>query len=246
MSVFYILIAIGLVALAFAAEFWLRRRRLADKPRPVGEELSNLADNIREQFQERFQSVRTQLWQPQANLAPQFRAWVTDAPVDPSLKAWLSSLSDEGMQALTMQISEFCTNLNLDLRWLVEHQLDKEPQFKAFMQDIVILYCTACWKAVQAQPTAVFLNLYESIVASHNDQYTQPLFAELVKRDMASNAPPEVLVAPKNQRQDYMLAAIRQAANDDWHKFSTVLKEVVQQNGHEGQPEPAPTNGQSA
>lgn len=83
-------------------------------------------------------------------LAQSFRAWADVHFDDPPLHAWIAALSDEGLLALSLEVSRFCSSLGFELAWLVEGELADEPELEARARAIVVLYCQACYHALEA------------------------------------------------------------------------------------------------
>lgn len=91
------------------------------------------------------------------NLTPRFRAWVETSALmakEPALQAWLLGLPAEGLQALVKKVAEFCVEMDVELDWLFDADVDVDPNAKAAAEEMVIDYCKICLKAVQNQQIA--------------------------------------------------------------------------------------------
>jgi len=95
----------------------------------------------------------------------------------------------------------------------------------------VLHYCRACHQAVAAQQD---LDVYKTLLAfEHNpgdgkaQEFGHKLFAKVIEAGLTSVAMSEyLLAAPKDQRQ-YMLRAIREAAERHREAFYRLLKEIA-------------------
>ncbi|MGB0388997.1 MAG: hypothetical protein ACPGWR_29595 [Ardenticatenaceae bacterium] len=68
-----------------------------------------------------------------------------------SFKGWLERLDTQEAQQLSTQVTAFASDLNFDLAWLTERQLENQPQLKQALEEVVGLYCLAYFKATQVQ-----------------------------------------------------------------------------------------------
>lgn len=166
-------------------------------------------------------------------LSQQFQSWAAETlNKEKDLQKWLTSLSDEGIQSLTDQLADFCASLNLNLAWLVSKRLDQDPDLRKVAEDVVVAYCKACWNAAEAQDELqvfkTYVNLKENPNSKENKQLSQKIFAELVNRDLASPASPELFLAGDSDRQQHVMQTINQVADRDRKAFNKVLREVIE------------------
>lgn len=83
------------------------------------------------------------------------KAWVeTSLGNEKQLQAWLLALPNEGLQALGEKIAEFCTDMNVDLNWLLNPVAEVDPGAKRAAEEMIVDYCKICFKAVQSQKTS--------------------------------------------------------------------------------------------
>ena len=183
---------------------------------------------------EKFQTVRDRFGgRKQAKLAKQFQAWAAENITDnEGLKDWFDSLSQDGVTALTGQLSSFCSDLNLELSWLIEGQLDGDPDLKQAAENIVVGYCAACRKAYQVQDDLSALVTFEAYkrapTSRKHREFVQQLYAKLAEDELISVPPvSEVFLAPQKQRLKQAAAAIQEATEKDRPAFNAVLKAVV-------------------
>ncbi len=168
----------------------------------------------------------------QEALSANFRQWAAESlEQEEGLKAWLASLSDEGVQALSGQLASFSADLNMDLEWLLNGQLEEEPELKQALEEIVVAFCLACWKATQVQDEVEVYTTYQNLEDNPNSRknrdLTQQLFVTMVNKELVPAASTELFVATDKERHTYMLAAVRDVANKDRATFDSVLKEVI-------------------
>lgn len=163
-------------------------------------------------------------------LAKQFQEWSTEALVEQkALKEWLAAFSAEEAQSFTNQLASFCADLNLDLAWLVQKKLDKDPQIEQVAKQVVIDYCQACYQAAQAQEDFKAFDTFQAMVQNPKGHraLSQKLFTQLVNQKLAKPVTADLFLAPEDKRQEHMTEAISQAADKDRQKFITILKEVL-------------------
>jgi hypothetical protein len=162
-----------------------------------------------------------------------FKAWALESLGDhPELQAWLSSLSDEGMRALTQRVSAFCADLNMQLSWLVLGHLDAAPHLRQTAQAIVADYLEICRRAIERQPDIVLFGSFHKVVENVADgryrDLRRKLFTRLTAEGLAEPLPSyELIMASETQRQAMAAKAIRQAAAKDWREFARVFETVT-------------------
>lgn len=189
-------------------------------------------------------NVRNRLLGNKQETAKKFQTWADANIEDSDLKAWLTGLSPEAASALVDQLADFCANLGFELPWLIDEQMDKDPEINQEATAVVTSYCRACWRAAQSyndfELFKVIGEIEHSPFARKNQELARRLFGELVKREMAASVPPELFLASEKERQEHMATAIKQAAETNRDKFKTVLKDVLAvQEASASQPEEA-------
>jgi hypothetical protein len=164
--------------------------------------------------------------------ARKFQTWADGNIEDSDLKAWLTGLSPEAASALSAQLADFCVNLGFELDWLLEGNMNQDPEIKQESLAVVTAYCRACWNAAQSYTDFELFRLLQEIeqepFARKRRDLGRRLFGELVKREMAASIPPELLLASEKERQEHMARAIQQAIEADRGKFKIVLKDVLE------------------
>lgn len=176
-------------------------------------------------------NVRSRLTRNKQETAKKFQTWADATIEDDQLRTWLTRLSPEAISALTEQLADFCVNLGFELPWLLDGSLDRDPEIKQGAVAVVSSYCQACWNAAQSYANYELFKLlleieHEPFMRKHHD-LGRRLFAELVKREMADAAPPELFMASEKERQTHMTKAIQQAAESNREMFKAVLKDVL-------------------
>jgi hypothetical protein len=169
--------------------------------------------------------------QPQ-DMRQQFQAWMAKACADEaSLCTWVQNLPEKEAQAFIDQVTAFCAERGFELPWVVEHRLEPYPELAQAAEQVVLHYCRACHQAVVAQQD---LDVYKTLLAfEHNpgdgkaQEFGHKLFAKVIEAGLTSFSMSEyLLAAPKDQRQ-YMLRAIREAAERHREAFYRLLKEIT-------------------
>ncbi len=166
------------------------------------------------------------------NLPGQFREWVAKAFADdPSVNNWVQGLSQEGLQAFTDHLSVFCSEMGFELAWVVQQQLETQPELAQTFAQVVSHYCRACHQAAATQDDLEVyktLQAFERNPASRKTQaFGQKLFAKVVEAGLTSVSMPEYLISAPKEQQQYMVRAIREAAKTNHAVFNRLLKEVV-------------------
>ena len=118
-----------------------------------------------------------------------FQAWSTQAFADqPALQAWLKALPDPAIQALTAHLVAFCTEMNVDLNWLLDQQAQQQPLLTRDIQMIVLHYLQACYTAVGAQDGVRAFKSYREFdqnpYAKVNQGFVKALFATLLDQKL--------------------------------------------------------------
>lgn len=89
-------------------------------------------------------------------LAERFAAWAEKNPSSEAnagkaeLGQWIGDLDQQGREALTEQLTDFCSAFEIDLAWLVDGELKDWPQLESSLGSMVVRYCLACKAAVDA------------------------------------------------------------------------------------------------
>jgi hypothetical protein len=170
--------------------------------------------------------------QKDPNLPGQFREWIAKTCADdPSVNNWVQGLSQEGLQAFTNHLSVFCSEMGFELAWVVQQQLDIQPELAQTFAQVVAHYCRACQQAAAAQDELEVyktLQAFERNPASKKTQaFGHKLFAKVVEAGLTSVSMSEYLIAAPKEQQQYMVRAIREAAKTNHVVFNRLLKEVA-------------------
>jgi hypothetical protein len=166
------------------------------------------------------------------NLPGQFREWIAKTCADdPAVNNWVQGLSQEGLQAFTNHLSMFCHEMGFELAWVVQQQLEIQPELAQTFAQVVAHYCRACQQAAAAQDE---LEVYKTLQAfEHNpaskktQAFGQKLFAKVVEAGLTSVSMSEYLIAAPKEQQQYMVQAIHEAAKTNHVVFNRLLKEVA-------------------
>jgi hypothetical protein len=156
--------------------------------------------------------------------AMQFRAWASQLDAEHSeLSAWLSALSDEANAQLANELVVFCRNQNLELAWLFDEQTDID--LKNGLQDLVVFYCRALVKAVNAKPLATYQRWQAAPTLPENRSFTQDLYTRLVSAGLVS-VPGELLLASEKERESHVIQAIQTAVVEHREAVMAIVSEM--------------------
>jgi len=239
----FIALVILLIGVALFAERELYRRRAAGSAdgadvdaeqqpllRAMLNDVREVTNRLLGGVRETGQSIVTPEY---VKLMPSFKRWIDEEMTGHNrLRNWLLSLPNDGFKALTGQIVFFCNELNIELEWLIDGELDVEPRTRKVVEDIVISYCDACLKAVQIQPELNTFRQYQHTLAhlgKRGDKHAlgQQLLARLSAEDLAPPPPAELVLASDDERRAYALSAIREATQRDREKFNRIWDSVM-------------------
>jgi len=213
--------------------------------------LENTLKNLKGNIPDISSKMRDMLPQREqtSSLVEPFRQWVShELKHQSELHDWLLGLPEYGFELLTAHIAEFCKEMNMDLKWLVERHVDVAPELKEAIQASIIDYCYACQKAVAVQNHAhVFAHYYNLVSATQKgepDAMRRILFTQLADQGLITMpSPAELINANDSERQQQAIYSIQQAAAKDWTQFSNILQQTtVYGNGNGTMPNGAATN----
>ncbi len=234
----FVILFIVAIIVAVIAEIALFKQRQSDKTilewQKEYSPFFQAVDEVKE-----FGSNLLEKQQP-SDLSEPFKAWAAKnlGPGDEVLKAWLIEMPEPALNALIHKLADFCTELNLDLHWLVSDQIKLEPKLKETMHEVVVSYCWACWKAVQVQPDIevfrTFMAVVEDPAGTGQQDISQKLLNDLRKHNLAPEPNPDWFLASEKQRRVYLSQLIRQAIELDQTKFYTIFRGVISTNGSTG------------
>ncbi len=174
-------------------------------------------------------------------LAKQFKQWVSEAALSKrvelygSLPAsaegfaiWLSGLSDKDLAQFTQRVARFCASLNFDIAWLTDAQVNREPELKQAVEDTVLLYSLATWRANSVQRDVTSFLAYRAWLANpkQHKAFGQQLHGVLIQRGLVT-VPPELYLAPEKERLAQAATAIRQIADENPTAFYAALRQVA-------------------
>jgi|GEM_PF-2011213 hypothetical protein len=189
-------------------------------------------------------------------LAKQFKQWVVDAApakrveLYGSLPAsaegfalWLSGLSDKELERFTERVARFCATLNFDLAWLTDPKVSREPELKQAVEDAVLLYSLATWRANNVQQDVSSFLAYQAWLANpkQHKAFGQQLHQALIQRELVI-VPPELYLASEPERLEQAASIIRKVADEHPAAFRAVLRQVagVGNGGTAAAPAPTP------
>lgn len=163
---------------------------------------------------------------------PKVRAWlITHLADNPPTQRWVAGLTDAEFGILYQQVHAFCAAWQIDLAWLGEPPLAKDPILQAAVQATVLHYVQAQQQAAHVQAE---LQAFKSYLALEQRPYSyeyqpliQQLYTQLVQSGLTAPARPEALLATEKIRVEHMLRAIEAAADADRATFYRALNTLV-------------------
>lgn len=152
------------------------------------------------------------------------RTWlVTHLAEEPTTQAWVAALTPAEFAALHQELAAFCQARQIDLAWLGEQALVRDPALAATVQAVVLHYIQAQQQAVTAlaelQAFQTYLALAQRPYSYEYQPLVQQLYTQVVKAGLADPARPEALLATEKLRIEHMLRAIQTAAATDRRAF---------------------------
>lgn len=185
-------------------------------------------------------------------LAKQFKQWVSEAALAKRVDLyntlpasadgftiWLGGLSDKDLELFTQKVTRFCATLNFDIAWLNDPQVRREPELLQAVEDAVLLYSLAAWRANNVQQDVKSFLAYRAWLAKPNQHkaFGQKLHQVLVESGWVT-VPSELYLASEKERLAQAIAAIRKVADENPPALHVALRQVSA-NG-ESLPAPAP------
>ena len=170
----------------------------------------------------------------------QFQTWIAGlSGVDKDFVAWLQGLSPEDAKTFVQAVSDFGSTLSVERGWMLDGQMDNDPELEKSVRDAMARYCMAYWKTAQAQDDvqafAVFQDWQAAPRKRKHRELTQKLFTRLVEDGVVS-VPSEIYVASAKKRKNYVVQAIRDFAEKDRPAFNVILKQVLASPAPEPEP----------
>lgn len=173
-------------------------------------------------------------------LANQYKQWVATSSLHQShwyadwpgaaenFSAWLAGLSPKETTVFCDKVAHFCASLGFDLAWLVDDQLNGQPELKRAVEEAVALYSVTAWRASQVEAEVRAFMAYQQWLAHPNKQRAlgQKLYGELIQKGLVTPTP-DLYLAPEKERVAAAARAIKQIAADKPDAFTAVLRGII-------------------
>lgn len=188
-------------------------------------------NNISHQLKEKVHSFTPK----NVDHAPAFKLWIENNLDDnPELKSWLMELSDDGFGALTLRVSGFTADLNIEMEWLLDNTIEISPKLKAACKAIIINYLGVCRQGIAEQSDITIFDTYHKLVTLTTDtrylNLRRIVFARLASEGLVESIPTyDMIMASETQRQEMASAAIKGYAVKDWSGFTKILAESAKE-----------------
>ncbi len=190
-----------------------------------------------------YQGLRGQfkLRSDSGNLAKQFKQWVAGSSLSKrdelyatlpasadGFAIWLNEAKDQELEQFTRRVAQFCASLNFDIAWLIDPKVGRDPALKKAVEDAVLLYSLAAWRSGNVQQEVQSFLAYREWRANpnHHKEYGQRLHQVLIQQGLVT-CPPELYLAPEQERLAQAASAIRKVADENPAAFNTALHQVV-------------------
>jgi hypothetical protein len=222
------------------------RARVSETVKTSGARVSGAVRSSKTNISGLVRSVRRRVLahRRQADLAPRFRDWVLEARLSDrkqlyqnmpqtarAFSDWLASLPPEQLEVFFGRISEALSGWDIDLNWLVGRELARVPALQRAIEESVLSYCLAHWRATQAQDDIRTFTTFQAWqrdpYSERQKEFNQRLYSRLVAKGLLTAPDPEMLLASEDRRQDYVVQALRQVSEADAIAFSSALYEIA-------------------
>lgn len=214
-------------------------KQAGDKASQLSKEATNKAGQMYQGLRGRFKFRNDT-----RELAKQFKQWVSQAAPAKRVELynnlpssaegfaiWLSGLSTKELEQFTQKVARFCASLNFDLAWLTDAKVSHEPELKQAVEDSVLLYSLAAWRANNVQQDVTAFLAYQEWLANpkRHKRFGQALHQALIQRGLVT-IPAELYLAPESERLAQATTAIRQVADENAAAFRAVLRQLIEGN----------------
>ncbi len=161
--------------------------------------------------------------------AEQLLAWAEEEPGAAMLSAWLKHIPEEALVVLLGEVSAFCTELDIEISWLLENQLEEEPKLKALVSEIVLNYLSSCHKAALSWgDTRTFRVLRELENHLATDKpFARQLYLMLAQNKLVEPDSTNLFLGQEEELDRYMKQEILQAREKNRQGFKRVVKELI-------------------
>lgn len=190
------------------------------------EQFSQLVNKVTDPIKEARSRINSK---EEDHSAEQLLAWAEKEPGATMLSAWLKHIPEEALVVLLGEVSAFCTELDIEISWLLENQLEEEPKLKALVSEIVLNYLSACHKAALSwDDTRAFRVLRE--LESHlvsDKPFARQLYLMLAQNELVEPDSTNLFLGQEKELDRYMKQEILQAREKNKQAFKRVVKELI-------------------
>jgi hypothetical protein len=191
---------------------------------------------------------KLKLRRDKTELAKKFKQWVAEKSLSQQTElydglpaqaegftAWLAGLSDKDTEAFADKVARFTASLGFDLEWLVNAEVNTQPELKQAIEAAVALYSLAAWRANSVQSEVRAFLAFRAWLANpaKHRALGQKLYSALVQQGLVMPSP-DLYLAPEKERMTEAVRAIKQVAETQPGVVNAVLRDLV------SQPEKAP------
>ncbi len=164
-------------------------------------------------------------WKKKTSLGVQLKAWAQNEGLSKAagfsasqvemlsgFKTWMTSISDAEADVIAHDLSAFCANQNVELRWVLEDSGNNEMQ--TALAALVLFYGMAVCERNAARPTAALRAWEDAPLSRQNRHFGNRLYILLVTANLIS-IPANLLLAPEKERLAHQVESIKAAIAKD-------------------------------
>lgn len=172
-----------------------------------------------------------------------YRAWIGSenvakdagslnlATVLQSFQDWVGELPDKEARIVSELAHDFGADLNFELAWVNDPEFaQSDPELKKALDEALLFYSLAFWKASQVQENIHLLLAVETWekdpYKGSNQEITQKMFAKMVDERLVKPSH-ELLLAPEKERRDFVETTVRAYAQRDPKAFNVMFKSTI-------------------
>ncbi len=231
--------------------------------RGIGSRAERVSESAAQKGKQWYSGVRGRLKfrNDKQDLTRRFRQWTTESEAARArlttnlpewtngFSTWLRGLSDREAVEFSQDVAQFCASQNFNIAWLNDPQVSSDPQLKQAVEDAVLLYGVAWWRADQVQSDVQAVLRLKAFLAAPNKRenkaFGQELFSGLVAKKLVI-VPSSLMTASEKERLYYMTRSIEQISQRHPDEFSQVLRRVVTSEARPSSAPAAPTGAEVA
>lgn len=157
---------------------------------------------------------------------------------------WVQGLSQDELTAFCESLTAFCESVHIELSWLIDPHLNSDVAMKDGLEELVLLYTLAYWRAQQVQENvqafAAFQAWWHSPLDKEHQALTRRVFARLEDRQLLPPPSPTLVLSDEAERRQYVIQSIKSVMARDPQMLAALFHEVRAEQAAAAAPPPAP------